>query len=384
MSPPFSQSAASTRNATPSSGAASGPEAAQHQKSAFVICGNGNCKIHNLQILRAIAALSVVYKHVANGLQCEPNFGNLGVDIFFVISGFIIPYVAADSAFKFFSRRVIRIVPFYWSATVLVFGIAQFSGTLAKHIPAGAGGLFSSLFFIPHREAGVLMLPVMNLGWTLNYEMYFYTVFALSLIISKRAAPEISIFVLTTIVIISKLFLKDPVVGFYGNEIVFEFMYGMVIYRTLTITPRALPNAAQFLAWAAVLIAAAALTINDILGANDRWLSLGLPAFVLVGSCILLETVWSVFSKSKIMMLVGDSSYTLYLSHIYIVELFVILAWPHLPHSMLTKIVASASLIVITTVISVAIHIGFERPVMRALKSRLAALDASPLGAVQT
>ena len=86
----------------------------------------------NLHLLRAIAALAVVYFHCTSeaGLNLPVNIGSHGVDVFFVISGFIIAYIGARSPDRFLIRRVIRIVPFYWTATLALFGAA----VLAPHI----------------------------------------------------------------------------------------------------------------------------------------------------------------------------------------------------------------------------------------------------------
>ena len=79
--------------------------------------------IYNLHLLRVVAALAVVYYHIATkaGLDLPVCFGKFGVDVFFVLSGFIIAYIGAKSPDSFFLRRLIRVVPFYWSATLFVF-----------------------------------------------------------------------------------------------------------------------------------------------------------------------------------------------------------------------------------------------------------------------
>jgi exopolysaccharide production protein ExoZ len=79
--------------------------------------------LFNLHLLRALAALGVVYFHTSPeaGLSLPVNIGAHGVDVFFVISGFIIAYVGMRSADRFFTRRLIRVVPFYWTATLVVF-----------------------------------------------------------------------------------------------------------------------------------------------------------------------------------------------------------------------------------------------------------------------
>src|SRR6266536_1362084 len=82
--------------------------------------------LYNLHLLRVIAALGVVYFHTTStaGLRLDWDVGSRGVDVFFVISGFIIAHIGTSKPEHFFRRRLIRVVPFYWAATLLVFAVA--------------------------------------------------------------------------------------------------------------------------------------------------------------------------------------------------------------------------------------------------------------------
>src|SRR5208282_6798554 len=108
--------------------------------------------IYNLHLLRVAAALAVVYCHIASkaGLDLPLAFGTFGVDVFFVVSGFIIAYIGTKSPHAFFLRRVIRIVPFYWCASLFVFGIAWLFPRLLRQTTANVPHILYSLFFIPH------------------------------------------------------------------------------------------------------------------------------------------------------------------------------------------------------------------------------------------
>ena len=79
-----------------------------------------------MHLLRVIAALLVVYFHIASsaGLHLPLAFGICGVDVFFVISGFIIAYIGSRKPDAFFTRRLLRTGPFYWSALLSIFAIA--------------------------------------------------------------------------------------------------------------------------------------------------------------------------------------------------------------------------------------------------------------------
>jgi len=153
-------------------------------------------KIQTLQSLRALAALLVVFDHASLGIQRLGLFaqvpflglflGSQGVAIFFIISGFIITYTAdtpddrvsyTESAAHFAKRRIARLVPLYWPLTLLVAVPAFFSGAAGRQ-EISAGHLLKSLFFVPYVNGHGDMVPIFLLGWTLNYEMAFYALFA--------------------------------------------------------------------------------------------------------------------------------------------------------------------------------------------------------------
>lgn len=144
-------------------------------------------QIYNLQLLRAFAALNVVYFHIigtseAYGFKVQWSYflngwGANGVDIFFVISGFIMVYVQnlkSRSGVEFIVDRVVRIAPIYWLLTIaIVIGSFIIPGAF-NDAPTDPGWIFSSLFFVSQPLMEVL--PVLYVGWTLEYEMLFYAV----------------------------------------------------------------------------------------------------------------------------------------------------------------------------------------------------------------
>ncbi|MCU7802746.1 MAG: acyltransferase [Candidatus Thiodiazotropha sp. (ex Lucinoma borealis)] len=154
-------------------------------------------KLNNLQILRAIAASSVVFTHAfmtySEKIQQTESYyynhgGDLGVKLFFCISGFIIYRsamqleTAKNQAYYFLIRRLIRIAPIYWIATL----VYVYKDILLGMFPNGQELLFS-LFFLPFiRDDLGLMRPVLGLGWSLNYEMFFYVVLSISIFITTQ------------------------------------------------------------------------------------------------------------------------------------------------------------------------------------------------------
>lgn len=150
-----------------------------------------------LQVLRALAAGLVVYQHAfANwtekgiGQGVAPlidHLGEFGVKLFFVISGFIIVHTASqlpqgwDSAKTFWRRRIRRIVPLYWIFTTVY---------LAKSLLVGQSfsphEILDSYFFVPYVNPLGLVQPILGVGWSLNYEMFFYMLFGALFFLPRR------------------------------------------------------------------------------------------------------------------------------------------------------------------------------------------------------
>ncbi|MBU6140105.1 MAG: acyltransferase [Proteobacteria bacterium] len=136
-------------------------------------------KINLIQFFRAVAALMVLVVHIGDYfIPIETKTGVYGVDIFFVISGFIMAHLHHDKVEpvrRFFIKRFIRIYPIYIECLIvgiLVHGLANFDI---------AGDL---LFLSPEPEHRREM--ILDVAWTLSYEIWFYLIFALSMLIFGR------------------------------------------------------------------------------------------------------------------------------------------------------------------------------------------------------
>lgn len=167
-------------------------------------------KLHNLQILRGIAALLVVFFHFKEYLNFTNlklgdllfQKGSIGVPVFFVISGFIMVYTTSktnsentlQNVITFFKKRIVRIIPLYYFLTILWI---IFCGGTAIYFSENSCRLLYSLLFLPYREAP----PVLFLGWSLNFEMFFYFIFALSLFFKKYRYHFLIVFFSCTILI---------------------------------------------------------------------------------------------------------------------------------------------------------------------------------------
>jgi exopolysaccharide production protein ExoZ len=339
--------------------------------------------VYNVQVLRAIAALMVVHGHAgAGGLGLDYRFGGLnGVDLFFVISGFIIAYVADFDSDQFMLRRLVRIVPIYWVSTLAIYIIAVVAPQHLRTTSSDGELLLRSLLFIPdptavHTKDG-LPHPTLAGGWTLNFEMYFYAMFWVALSLSKRFATLIAACALSLVVAIVNLTSLDdsPVAHFYGYPIIFEFMFGMLAFHVVRHVEQASwrHRAPGLQRIALIVIAALALYLlaSRILSDDARWFSNGIPAFFLVVAAVLLERMHGVAIKNRVLVLLGDASYVLYLSHAYVVFGTIRLVIGKRTFSEPVGQLVVVGLMAVSCVVAIALYLLVEKPMLRFFKHYL-------------
>jgi exopolysaccharide production protein ExoZ len=286
-----------------------------------------------IQYLRAVAALMVAYFHVtiqiptyaatfANHLFGGPRLAN-GVDLFFVISGFIM-YVTSRRAtpVDFLIRRVIRIVPLYWLMTLLLILLHALKPAVFRSVIVRADFVLKSLFFVPYSPtgAGGIMEPVLVAGWTLNFEMFFYGIFALALFAPLRwRLPAMG---LLFVALITAAFgfgaLKmTPSLDFLANPRLLEFWGGMALAHMYQERVLRMPAKA---AWC-LLVTCFALMLYGVplVGAGlaelPRFFAESiLPATGAVAAIVSLDISSSIPRWPRMAQL-GDASYSIYLSH---------------------------------------------------------------------
>jgi len=286
----------------------------------------------NVQALRGLAAFLVVFVHLERlaelaGLPAGLTvFGNSGVDVFFVISGLIM--VVTTSGRKqtpqgFLRNRATRIVPLYWTITFAVFAVALIAPSLLQSTTADPAQLAKSLAFIPYPRADGAMHPVVFVGWTLNYEMAFYLVFAAGLMLPSRLAGLVlSIAVLIGVAAAGQVLQpKDPVLAFYTAPMILEFGAGMVL-GALYVRER-LPKARAW-GWPAVAAGVTALAVMLagpwLWPGVDRAVMFGIPAVVIVASGLIAERAGLRLQQGWIQLL-GAASYSTYLTHFFCTQL---------------------------------------------------------------
>ena len=330
----------------------------------------------SLQYLRGPAAVLVVIHHALSQLETLPAsaaFLQGGVDIFFVISGFVMWFTTWDrpiSAGLFVRKRLARIVPLYWILTSFVVVVLLFAHRLMQSTRFDLAHVIASYLFVawPNPQPGIGLRPLMIPGWTLNYEMFFYGLFALGLLAPARIRAGVILGGLVALTAIGALVPGLPdIARFYTSPLILEFVMGLIIAMTLPLwRPRSpiLP---------AVLVLAAAVTLagSHWGGVDDgeRLLLMGVPGAVLVLGAVLAEKARP-FPYIGWAKLIGDASYAIYLSHTLLLSALA-QVWRRLPAAAQSPALFAAAAIPASILVGIALHLWLERPVIAWVQRRL-------------
>ena len=272
----------------------------------------------SIQYLRALAALGVVVYH-ASPIDHPIMVGNAGVDIFFVISGFLMWNITAErptSPSAFLKNRLIRIAPLYWIITALLVAGAVAFPKLFPNLRIDLPYVVGSFLFVPMRPPGSLetapIWPVLAQGWTLSCEMFFYVLFAICLLLRPSWRLAALSGALVGCVIFGLLYNGSNAIVLRLTEPIFlEFLAG--VWLGVCVQRHLLPSRM----WGYGLTGLAIVLLFG-LAATDvtqpRLVAWGLPAVMLVGGALILETTRGV-THLPWLRLIGDSSYSLYLTH---------------------------------------------------------------------
>ena len=340
---------------------------------------------YGIQALRAIAASMVVLVHCIylwhTRILHEPDpwywtNGSAGVDIFFVISGFVMTIsLPSISQFKyraqmFLWRRITRIVPLYWLATSLKVVLVLAIPAAALHPHVRWSNVFGSYFFIPTRNANGEIAPFVVQGWTLNYEMFFYLLFTCSLL-ARFSATRLVIPALVILAVFGLTYPIDgPTIAVLISPLLFEFLFGILIAQALM--AKRMPGR-----WSSALLAIAGwvaiLTVFPHLPKYPpdvqkwRFVFWGFPAAAIVLGTVALEPLLAA-KLPKWVFIAGNASYAVYLAQTFVLPVvcFIVSRMP------IGKVPALALILVMGMSLSLGagdlIHRWIELPILRWLK----------------
>lgn len=297
-------------------------------------------RLNGLQAARGLAAFLVVLTHTQHMLYAYherhgiplPWFshplwmtlGNAGVDIFFVISGFIIVHVSWDQFHKtgaginFLARRLIRLVPLYWACTALMMVAFLFFPTVIQSgRTTSLGHIIASFLFLPWATENGDNGPLLIMGWSLNYEMFFYVLIGGLMFLSRnRALSYVSVilFSLLGVASIATHFgITKYGIWFFANTVILEFIAGMglaILYRYAR-----LPKSWLLPSMLGALGLIASSVWIGLPTSSWRGIVWGIPATLIVLGALNASGRLRI---PNFLLRFGDASYSLYLTHFFI------------------------------------------------------------------
>ena len=340
-----------------------------HDASGKVAAGDKRV-LYGIQVLRGAGALLVVLYHAAQRVTGDSPtafpHGQFGVDLFFIISGIVIYLTGRTlTAGAFLGRRLIRVVPLYWLLLVVTFAGDRVRG---QHDGYQLTNYLFSFLFIPSHDQPTTVFPPVVVGWTLNYEMFFYVICTLAILLFGGArllrvtTVAIVAAVLIGIVTAAALPWRSYPAAVLLLPITLEFVAGMWLGH-MSRKGRAAP------VWLAglLLIAGVAWVVGaPTPRAYTEWrvLAWGVPAVVIVWAVMSTEDVVA-YRRWKPALLLGDASYALYLVHQVVMGvLWAILGKLHLQQPTWA---AYGLLVVAALVGGIVTHLAIERPLLTLL-----------------
>lgn len=352
-------------------------------------------KLNSIQFLRAVAAILVVYDHSLYvqkdyGTSWQQNFlhinrfGCIGVDLFFVISGFIITLIAGNYAGlsqgkHFLVKRFYRINPIYYLLTLLFLPFIFLQSVNNNLLGTGnlsINSMFDSTLILPTRSN--VYKPLLIAGWTLSFEWFFYLLFFFLIVCKVRKKVFFIIGIVAFLIVSGALFTPhDYRLIFITNPIMLEFLLGCAI-SYVYLTFKQIP---VDIGISCLLIGVAGYLYFIVVGGFGyiwnyeatlftnlsyyRALLWGIPSSLIVAGCVILEKnghcsgIWN----NSFMLLCGDASYSIYLVHTIVLDLLILL------YKKTGYFFPADLMIWLQTIISVAVSIFFykliEKPLLQ-------------------
>lgn len=335
---------------------------------------------YNIQLLRALAAYAVVGHHIIDTLRhyvavghvtMDPKIGATGVNVFFVISGYIMMETTSRrdvTPQEFMMHRLIRVAPLYWVLTLFAVAITQFGISLFGHTSISAEHIIRSLLFLPQWGAdGRSTVPVLFVGWTLNYEMMFYAGFAACLLLPTAEMRLWAGCAGIAALWLAALVSDNAYLVYWGNDVIIAFALGMLVWRAgLVVSPPV------FVSWAAAAVGIAILALPDIISAlgtaRHGPLVPNIGAALIVYAALSLErrgtSVGDGWLKRQ-----GDASYSLYLLHPFVLQT-VGKAWlvAHVGVGVGRLAVLVVLMLLASGISGTLLHLYVERPMTEAIR----------------
>lgn len=336
-----------------------------------------------MQYLRALAASMVLVSHAFDVKALPLSLLGTGVDLFFVLSGFLMVAITDHSTRpgKFLRARFYRIVPLYWLVTTTVVVMLWGGVSWRSPIPFWHAAysmqdfpwdlIVASYAFVPWwNERAQMVHPIVPLGWTLNLEVMFYLIIGASMMLTRRLQFVALFLVIGALATagLAKLFIRPTLAG-WCNPIIIEFLIGAWIGTAWQ--QRKNLWLALGIAACGIFVVSAVILLQGPPNLIDLHYMLGIFYGALLILMVQLEERPNGLSRMAFPLFLGNASYAIYLVQ-FPVQLALRMAGVE------SGGLFTSSMIGLTLIVAAVLHRYIELPLMRARRQLSAATGTDP------
>jgi exopolysaccharide production protein ExoZ len=345
--------------------------------------------LHGISALRAISSLLIATYHVTLNLRSGgvavwfPFAQTPGVHLFLVISGFMLAYRmrANDTPVRFLLKRIGRIVPLYWVLTCVAILLVLWRAWLFPDADLSFAGIATSFLFLPHQDRAGMIAPILFVGWTLNYIVLNYVMFALAMFGPQRFRPYIAMALLVAFMCVGHFLPPGTLRTFSTEWRQIEFVFGLgagVLLRD--------PRVGQWVRscpmWPIALIGAVGLLLGSLSHLEGFWrtMACGIPAMVLVFA-LAGQDLYRQPVGDGLLPWLGRISYSIYLVHPLIIPLVGAAIVGHLGPPWVEGVLDMTVVYGLTIAIAALCYRFIETPGNNWVRSRVARFGAERISA---
>ncbi|MBB2932963.1 acyltransferase family protein [Paraburkholderia silvatlantica] len=321
-------------------------------------------KLYSIHFLRFIAAAAVVVHHVIARYQPKLIVGAAGVDIFFIISGLVIglAMLSGEDPDVFSIRRLIRIYPIYWIATIVYVAFRMWAWA---QLPSPIEALGSLVIF---PVFGAAWHPIYWPAWTLEYEISFYALAAILIALARSKAAYFCILILVCVSLL-RIHIPDSRPSEEFNFSRFqEFAAGIA----LAFAVKNRITVGKHIGAVLIAVAIALFYVNRELHFFIQVIGWGIPSVMATVGVMAFEDV--PFFRSGIFKIGGDASYAIYLFHVTTIEFIAVIFFKagFNPDTFGAGVAVAYSIFCIAAALAVGVlaHMWIERPVLAYLRGK--------------
>ena len=343
----------------------------------MALVNKNNSKIDSLQAIRGFASLFVMFFHGTTIIDERLNYiflnrifsvGFSGVDIFFVLSGFIILYTSGTGKYNiktFLKKRFIRIYPIYWLVTGLLIAVYFISPTQEQSYKGDFETILGSLILLPQKKY------IVGVAWTLTYEIIFYLIFAFSYFNHPKYLFYVLLIWLSTILICFFSYIKPAsiLISTLLNPLIVNFALGCLVahlykrYNNFKY-PRLVLSIGIILfliLWSNYY--QIKLSNDDNLTEDFNQLHLfGIPSALIIFSVLYLP-----IKVPKLLVYIGDASYSIYLIHGTVLSLLIKIVQKLNQSELFSNLIGAIALFMGTLIICCCFYSLIEKNLLRLL-----------------